>query len=194
MKVQTHHPILLTPTRHKMPLITHPKTYRTLQLTLSILSLILLSYSSTHIGYWTNTTLAIALGSKFPSPPSLSPTPSHSPTPPKRKNPTTNSLPPPPFFPRSSSTVSTSLLTTLHLTHHLYALHRTHTTTTTLVAPSKSQLVAIATVAAEMALLLLWAGATACMLRPKGKDFRVLFDEPPRVVWGVAVAVAGVEM
>lgn len=32
------------------------------------------------------------------------------------------------------------------------------------------------------------------MLRPKGKDFRVLFDEPPRVVWGVAVAVAAVEM
>jgi len=32
------------------------------------------------------------------------------------------------------------------------------------------------------------------MLRPKGKDFRVLFEEPPRVAWGVAVAVAGVEM
>lgn len=29
---------------------------------------------------------------------------------------------------------------------------------------------------------------------PKGKDFRVLFEEPPRVAWGVGVAVAGVEM
>lgn len=53
---------------------------------------------------------------------------------------------------------------------------------------------AIAKIGAEISLLVLWAGAAACMLMPKGKDFRVLFDEPPRVAWGVAVAVAAVEM
>lgn len=31
------------------------------------------------------------------------------------------------------------------------------------------------------------------MLLPKGKDFRVLFDKPPHIVWGVAIAVAILE-
>lgn len=57
-----------------MPLITYPKTYRTLQLALSLIYLSLLIYASTHIGYWTNTTAAIILGSKSSFHPSSLPT------------------------------------------------------------------------------------------------------------------------
>ena len=31
------------------------------------------------------------------------------------------------------------------------------------------------------------------MLLPKGKDFRELFDKPPHIVWGVAIAIAILE-
>ncbi|MCJ1366774.1 hypothetical protein MMC16_005904 [Acarospora aff. strigata] len=95
--------------------------------------------------------------------------------------------------------ISTSILTTMTLLYHILTLYRHHTHTTTrtsLIAPSLSPnpVVTLGKIAAEILLLAMWAGTGALMLRPKGKDFRFLFDEPPYVAWGMAVALVGVEL
>ena len=45
----------------------------------------------------------------------------------------------------------------------------------------------------EFIMMALWIASFITMLLPKGKDFRVLFDKPPHIVWGVAIAIAILE-
>ncbi len=85
--------------------------------------------------------------------------------------------------------MSTSILTDILVFYHLATLCHAHTSTS-LIGVSSSRLATFGMIMAEIGMIAAWAATAMAMLRPKGKDFKHLFDRPPIVTWTVAVALA----
>ncbi|KAI9822509.1 MAG: hypothetical protein M1827_000228 [Pycnora praestabilis] len=79
--------------------------------------------------------------------------------------------------------IITSLFNLAVSSYHLYTAHYLKRISQTWFTRMSRYLV-------ELLLVLMWAATTALMVRPKGKDFRLAFDKPPKVIWIMCIATA----
>jgi len=139
---------------------------RIAQILLALVYLTLLCYSGVNRGWWLNLSQPLALGGTVHVKPKTPATISHTDT----------------------QTVTAAILTLPIAAPILFAYNSANA-----AADRRTFVLHYARVIAEWLLIALWAASFITMLLPKGKNFQVLFQQPPYAEWDVAVALAGFE-
>ncbi|KAI9775950.1 MAG: hypothetical protein M1835_005650 [Candelina submexicana] len=83
--------------------------------------------------------------------------------------------------------VFASIFTFTTAGYSIYTIHRALTLST-------STLITLIRLIQEAILVLAWAGTAALMIKPKGKNYKKLLDDPPWPTWTVDIVLAFVEL